>query len=150
MTISLVDTSVFCELLPVPGLAAKSASFQKQLEQKVRARERLFLPMATIIETGNHIGQNGDGDQRRKTALRFVKDVNAALAGEAPYSTLAFPEERHLREWLGRFPGWASTGSGLGDLSIVTDWERQCALFPSQRVYIWSKDSHLSAYDRHP
>jgi hypothetical protein len=38
-----------------------------------------LLPMATIIETGNHIAHNGNGDVRRQTAERFVKEVKAAL-----------------------------------------------------------------------
>lgn len=40
--------------------------------------------MASILETGNHIAQNGNGSIRRTTALRFTKAVRGAFEGEAP------------------------------------------------------------------
>lgn len=53
-------------------------------------------------------------------------------------------------QWLDEFPNWAIQGSGLGDLSINQDWERQCELKRGRRVYIWSSDDHLSSFDRGP
>lgn len=150
MTIALIDTSIFCELLPVPGMAEDHVGHLELLEKKVDAKESLLLPMATLFETGNHIGQNGDGRVRRSTALRFVKDVRDALDEKSPFAPLQFPSETDVERWIDAFPDWATQGSGLGDLSIVKDWERQCALAPRVRVYIWSKDKHLAGYDRRP
>jgi len=42
-------------------------------------------------------------------------------------------------------------GAGMGDLSIIKEWERQCALNKARRVFIWSLDGNdLCAYDREP
>ena len=106
--------------------------------------------MATVIETGNHIGQNGDGNQRRQCAERFVAQVEKAIDGDSPFTPMNFLEADILRNWLNDFPNWAMQGSGLGDLSITKDWEKQCERFLGHRVYIWSLDEHLAAYDRPP
>jgi len=115
-----------------------------------------MLPMTTILETGNHIGQNGDGGSRRKAAERFVQQVSSAIAGQSPFTATAFLERAKLLAWLGDFPNWAATvdvkgkGSGLGDLTIFKEWSELCEKFPGRRVYIWSTDMQLAAYDRQP
>jgi len=148
--ICLVDTSVFVEYLNVPRMASRTAAIVVELKQKVADDERLFLPMATVLETGNHIGQNGDGNQRRQCAERFVKQVQLALAGDSPFSPINFVEADKMQRWLDEFPDWATQGSGLGDLSIKHDWERLCEQNRGRRVYIWSLDDHLSGFDRGP
>ncbi|MFL6196371.1 MAG: hypothetical protein ACJ75H_19480 [Thermoanaerobaculia bacterium] len=101
---------------------------------KVEAGETLLLPMSVIVETGNHIGQNGDGHERREAAERFVRLVHAAIDGKTPFTPTPFFEPEALRVWLAEFPDWAmrtddkGRGSGLADLTIVKEWERQCAL----------------------
>lgn len=147
--ICLVDTSVFLEILNVPSKASHHTEILEQLSLRVeRDNEALFLPMATIIETGNHIGQNGDGRQRRACAERFVKQVGLALSGRSPFKPIHFLEAQALRAWLTEFPDHAGRGSGLGDLSIIKDWQQLCDQNPYRRVYIWSLDQHLSGYDR--
>jgi hypothetical protein len=103
--------------------------------------------MATIFETGNHIAQNGDGNQRRKCAELFVSQVSSAIDGEIPFKPINFVEALDLRKWLAEFPNWAMQGQGLGDLSIKHDWDRLCEQNQARRVYIWSLDQHLSGYD---
>lgn len=148
--VCLIDSSVFVELLDVPVKATRHQQTFAALRQRVEARESLFLPMATILETGNHIGQNGDGVARRNCAQRFVQQVTAALEGQSPFKPVSFLEADELRTWLAEFPDHAMCGSGLGDLSIIRDWHRLCAQNRGRRVYIWSLDTHLAAYDRDP
>lgn len=148
--ICIIDTSIFLEILNVPFKANQHGDVIKQLEDKIRRKESLFLPMATILEAGNHIAQSGDGGQRRKTAARFVKQIRKALEGESPFTPIDFLTSDKLKAWLSEFPDSATRGCGLGDLSIIKDWERQCVLHKALRVYIWSLDEHLSAYDRAP
>ena len=152
--VCLLDTSIFCEILDVPGLASDARGYQQELANKALAEETLVLPMTTILETGNHIGQNGDGGSRRKAAERFVAQVKAAISGDAPYQASRFWKSEELALWLAGFPDWAcrrdakGKGSGFGDLSLKHEWEHNCELFPFTRVYIWSLDAHLSSYDR--
>ncbi|MCI3945776.1 hypothetical protein K0038_02819 [Pseudomonas syringae] len=148
--VCLIDTSIFVEILNVPMKAQQHTETLQQLEQRILSGEALFLPMATILETGNHIGQNGDGGTRRKCAEHFVEQVQAALKGRSPFKAISFLQEDELSAWLLEFPEHAMRGSGLGDLSIIHDWRRLCSLNPSRRVYIWSEDIHLSSFDQPP
>ena len=146
--ICLIDTSIFVEILHVPLMATQPQKILKALQSKLEADESLFLPMATILETGNHIAQNGDGTQRRKCADRFVSQVQKAFAGDSPFTPLRFLQPEDLDRWLVNFPNHAMQGSGLGDLSIIQDWQRLCEQHPYRQVYIWSLDRHLQGYDR--
>ncbi|HEX8437301.1 hypothetical protein [Archangium sp.] len=156
MSVCLIDTSVFCELLAVPNMSRRHKEMVDELADKLKAQETLLLPMTTILETGNHIGQNGDGRQRRQTAERFLAQVGMALQGQSPFVPTPLFSREELAGWLGEFPDWAmrsdsrGKGSGLGDLSIVKAFDRQCELTPFRRVYIWSLDELLARYDRDP
>lgn len=87
MSICLLDTSVFVEILNVPHMVKQRNTTLAELGQKIQNGESLFLPMATIFETGNHIAQNGDGTQRRKCAEDFVEQVQQALDGAEKVGT---------------------------------------------------------------
>lgn len=147
MTICLIDTSIFCELLAIPKMYSNRAVIAAEFRNRADAHEVFLLPMATLVETGNHIGQNGNGDQRRQTAQRFVGQVSRAFQGTAPFTLTRFPEIGEFSGWLAAFPDRACEGIGLGDLTIIAEWERQRTLNPTRRVYIWSLDKHLSAFD---
>lgn len=145
--ICLMDTTVFVEFLEVPAKSSQSHEIVTDVRKKVELGEKLFLPMATILETGNHISQNGDGRQRRRCAERFVKQVTFAIDGQSPFTPINFLEADDMRNWLFEFPDSAMQETGLGDLSIIHDWKRQCERNQGRRVYIWSLDNHLQGYD---
>jgi hypothetical protein len=133
------------EILNVPRKAELHKEVLSELETKIKNKETLFLPMATILETGNHIAQNGDGNQRRNCAQRFVEQVQKALNGESPFKPISFLTEKQMQQWLNEFPESAMIGRGIGDLSIVHDFNRMCEQNPRRQVYIWSLDGHLSS-----
>jgi hypothetical protein len=144
--ICLIDTTIFLEILNVPIKAAHHEQVLSELKIKIQNEEILFLPMATILETGNHIAQNGNGGQRRKCAISFVSQVQKALKGESPFRPISFLNEDQLLQWLNEFPESAMRGSGLGDLSIIQDFNRLCQQNQTRRVYVWSLDGHLSSF----
>jgi len=152
MSIGLVDTSVFCEIVPVPGRSQQREAILADLKHHVQNEVTLLLPVATILETGNHIAHIPDGGQRRSAAERFVRRVQEALGnveGPPPWTVpqpLLAPED--LQRYLNQFPDYAMQEIGLGDLSIIEEYERQCRLHQMRRVFIWSLDHHLLAYDR--
>ena len=156
MSVGLIDTSIFCELLGVPGKSGQVGEIRAALRTKIGAGEVLLLPMTTIIETGNLIGQcSTDGGMRRSHAIKFVELVKKAIDGEAPFVPTQFPDSTDIRRWLDEFPAWTmrtvrGKGSGFGDLTIKEEWERQCLLNQARRVYIWSLDDQLTPYDRSP
>ncbi len=121
----------------------------QQLRDYIEQDYTLLLPMATIIETGNHVAQNGDGNQRRETSQRLIDLVIDAIEGNAPW-TIPTPLFSHefLREYLQEFPDYAMMGVGLGDLSIIREYDHQCELHSTGRIFIWSLDHHMDPYIR--
>jgi len=150
VSICLIDTTVFCNVVPVPGRDQDCQGVRAQLREHVLEGVTLLLPLATIVETGNHVARQPDGNVRRDTASRFVSMVKQAIEGRTPFVPTPFLEPAALLEWLDQFPDYAVAGMGLGDLSIVKDWEAQCRTHPDHRVFIWSLDQHLRSYDRAP
>ncbi len=149
MSIVLMDTSVFCNVLDVPGFNQDRDSILSELEERIRSRDTLLLPMAAVLETGNHIAQiAGGGGLRRMVAQRFCDSVSEAIDGALPWTPTPFWEVEQLRIWLSEFADYAMRGVGMGDLSIIKEWERQCELFPRRRVIIWSLDGDLQGYDQ--
>jgi hypothetical protein len=115
--------------------------------------------MATIIEIGNHIAQNGDCRIRRKTAQRFVEQIMASFAGEAPWRPTAFWLKEDLLLWINDFPNCAGRnkspdkqgeGTSFGDLSIIEEFNKSCKQFPMSEISIWSLDSDLQGYHQIP
>lgn len=148
MSIVLMDTSVFCNVLDVPGFNQDKVAVIADLEANIRHGDTLLLPMAAVLETGNHIAQVVDGRLRRQTAERFCEKVSEAIDGSAPWTPTRFWEPEQLRTWLGEFPDRAMTGVGMGDLSIIKEWEAMCQLHRGRRVRIWSLDGDLQGFDR--
>jgi hypothetical protein len=149
MSIGLIDTSVFCHIILIPGMGIRHAEVMGNIREYVQENCTLLLPMATIIEAGNHISQNGNGNQRRRAAERFVTLVSGALQNQAPW-TIPKPlfSEENLTSYLVDFPNCAMQGISLGDLTIINEYERQCELHRERLVFIWSFDEHLSVYRR--
>ncbi len=153
MKICLIDTSIFLEILNVPSKSQEHEKTLEDLKSHVEAGCNLFLPMATIIETGNHIAQNGNSAVRREMATRFVKMIKATLANEAPWSPTSTVSIDTMESWLDQFPDYAmrdktpkkEEGTSFGDLIIIKDWEKFCKQNPHSEVFIWSKDSDLQA-----
>ena len=150
MTICIIDTSIFCNILKVPGKSQDYSSVMHLMKEKIQRDESLLLPMTSIIETGNHIAQNGDGRQRRSCAEEFIKQLQGAIAGEAPWTPMKSFEIEKFLCWLGEFPDSAMKGVGFGDLSIIKDWEELQRIHSGQRVYIWTLDNDLKGYDYNP
>jgi len=150
MSICLIDTTIFCEILNVPDCTANRNEVMRHLQRHLENGTTLLLPLAVIFETGAHIAQNGDGRLRRDTAERFVEYVREALQGGAPWKPTPFPQNDEILIWINNFPDVAMTELSFADQSIIEEFHRQCRLNQGRRVFIWSHDHHLSAYDCRP
>lgn len=146
-SVCLIDSSVFCNLLGIPGRCSDADSIRRQFREKVEADQSLLLPLATVLETGNHIAHIADGRVRRKTAERFVEQVRGALEGDAPWTLTPMPAAKHILDWIDQFPDCAKREIGFGDLSILQELRRLQQLSPSTPVYIWTLDHHLAAHN---
>lgn len=106
-SVCLIDTSIFLNLLNVPNRNQEMAQVVQDYTDYAQNECTFILPMATILETGNHIAQNGDGGTRRETAQRFCDVVIGSLNGEAPYKPIEFPSTHEIATWLNEFPNEA-------------------------------------------
>ncbi len=150
MTVCILDTTVFCNILRVPGREQHRERVEQDLKQYQAENAALLLPLPVIFETGNHIARIGDGDRRRRWAQIFVEQVRGAFEGEAPWIPTPGTQHAEVVSWLEEFPEAAMRGLTFADLSIVKIFNSQCALNPARRVFIWSLDNHLSGHDRRP
>ncbi|MBF0333608.1 MAG: hypothetical protein HQL40_08165 [Alphaproteobacteria bacterium] len=128
-TIVVIDTSILCVLLAIPGKETCGRSESRWTRDKarsaiakyVRSRATLVLPLATIIETGNHIAQaNGD---RYSLAAEFCDYVRKAADATSPWA--AFTDQarlwdtENLASLAGNWPTLAASGQSIGDATIV-------------------------------
>jgi hypothetical protein len=141
----IIDTTVFLNILDVPGSNSDRDDILEELKQRIKVNDLFFLPFVVLIESGNPIAKL-NRNLRFNKAEQFVAHVKQALNNEAPYKTLKFPERGEFLEWLEGFPEMASREIGFADYSIIKDWEEQARLFPGWSVRIWSLDQHLQGY----
>lgn len=147
----IIDTSVFLNILSVPGKCQDKEEVIKAFEDYIALGASFILPMATIIETGNHIAQNGNGNTRRKVASQFCEHISKVLNDEAPYKISNFPNNDEMKQWLNQFPDLAmrnksptkQEGTSFGDLTIIQEFEKQKKLFRAYEIWIWSLDDDL-------
>lgn len=154
--IVLLDTSVYLNVLDVPGFNQDRGSILDDFAVRVEHGDYFLLPMATIWETGDHIADLTDGRLRRQFAQTLVEQVTQAFNNQAPFKTTYFPNSEIFLLWLGEFPDYAQRnkseqhtreGVSLSDLSIIKEWEQTRDRHSMSRVLIWSLDSDLAAYD---
>ncbi len=146
--IVIVDSSVLLNIIDVPGRNQRRAEVLDRLAALIDSEDHLFIPMAAIVEVGNHIAHVANGTQRRAAAERFVKEVRSALADEAPWKPINFPSNQEVLSWLDAFPDSATKRVGMGDLSIRQEWESCCRQYSMSRVWVWTLDGDLAGLDR--
>lgn len=148
-TIYLVDTTIFLNVLDIPGFNQDKGDIINRLGQLFRdSSVNLLLPMAAIIETGNHIAHLPSGGNRRRFAQKYVDQVKLALLGEAPWTLTQNLQFSEMIQWIDEFPDHAMRKVGMGDLTIIKEWELACGRHPNDNVTIWSLDAGLQGYDR--
>lgn len=155
--IVLLDTSIYLNVLNVPGRNQQREEVFRDFELRVQNKDHFLLPMVTIWETGNHISRLSTGALRRQYACQLAQSVSDALQGQAPFSPTYFPNRETFLQWIDAFPNFSKSnkspkktteGISLSDLSIIKEWEQTCARHPMSRVLIWSLDKDLSSYNQ--
>ncbi|HWD10175.1 MAG TPA: hypothetical protein VHA57_13890 [Actinomycetota bacterium] len=155
MRFTIVDTSVLCELLEVPGLSSRPKEVQEEFRQRLRAKERLVLPVTAVIETGNHIAQVKTGNKAAAVA-RFATLLAETLAGGGPFIlTEASWDAAFVAELCrGNSTGQSlsehalNAGLGAGDLAILVERDRLLAASAYTEAFVWTLDRKLLAFNR--
>ncbi len=107
----------------------------------------IVFPLASIIETGNHIAQAGA--RRFETATAFCEKLRAAADAEIPWAAFSEQAElwsaQSLREIADDWPALANTGLSMGDTTIktVAEYYGKSGLV----VEIITGDAGLKAYE---
>ena len=148
-TVHFIDTSVLVELLNIPNMNANHAQVKAEYQQLAVNQDIFVLPIATLVETGNHIGQIKNSSIRYDISGKFSQMVTQAVRSENHWNVIPELSSEILSKMMSNFPNWTVTCSGFGDLSIVEQFEdywqnRQ----PIGKMRIWSLDHHLAAYAR--
>ena len=153
--ICLIDTSILLNLLNVPNRNQDITRVTQAFTEYSDLDFTFIIPLVVVLETGNHISQNGDGRLRRESANRFFKTIKQSLNGENPFRISDFDLTDELKDWLGQFPNEVgknklstkpNEGISLTDFSIVKEFEKLCQLYPMSEIFIWSLDSDLKNY----
>ena len=117
-----------------------------KIRNEIKNKSTLVLPMATLIETGNHIAQaNGD---RYKYALGLSDIIAKAAKEEEPWAAFTFQSklwnEESLMKLSKEWPNLAAEKISIGDATIknVAEYYAQSGY----NVEILTGDKGLKSY----
>lgn len=147
--VHFIDTSVLVELLNIPDMNEHHAQAKAEYEQLASNRDVFVLPIAVLVETGNHIAHIADGNMRYRIAVQFSALVEKAIKTEDHWNTVPNIPIETLETIMSQFPGQARAQTGFGDISIIeqfNDYWQNCQ--PIGEMRIWSFDTHLQGYSR--
>jgi hypothetical protein len=150
----ILDTSVLCCWLQVPGKEHAGPDHDKWDYQRISSlldREEkdgstFVLPMASLIETGNHIAQCAQ--HRYETARKLAQYLIHSTDGTSPWA--AFTEQavlwgmENLRRIAQTWPSLAAQRLTIGDATIkdVAEYYARAGYL----VEILTGDNGLKAY----
>jgi len=151
----IMDTSILCVWLKVPGkdtcgTGETAWDFNKvnaKVREELAAKTTFVLPLASIIETGNHIAQS-TGDPYA-VALEFAKLIRKSADNETPWAAFTVQTElwsdEKLKELAVIWPRMAASRISLGDATIkdVADYYNVQGF----SVEIFTGDAGLKAYE---
>ena len=151
----ILDTSVLCCWLQVPGKEVAGPVNDRWDHDRInalledeRAKDSTFvLPIATLIETGNHIAQAPN--QRFERASSLAGYLREAADAASPWA--AFTDQsplwqaENLRALAESWPRLAVGGTSIGDATIkdVAEYYATAGYF----VEILTGDAGLKAYE---
>ena len=155
--IIIIDTSILCVWLKVPGKdtcgSGKSTinyvKVKEIIDTAIGNGATLVLPLASIIETGNHISQ-ASGDKYH-ISNAFCEQINASIDETTPWA--AFSQQSDLwqgenfKNVLQKWQERVNTNHSLGDASIV-EVAKFYSEIPNTNVEIFTGDEGLKAYQQ--
>lgn len=151
----IIDTCILCVFLRVSDMDDCGPDNDKwgyeRVSKKIQAEiydgSTLVLPMATLIETGNHIAQaNGD---RFGVATELSKIIIKVANEEEPWAAFTFQSklwnEENLIKLARMWPILAAQGISIGDATIKDVAEYYVE--SGYNVEILTGDQGLKAYE---
>lgn len=151
----IIDTCILCVYLGVPDMDDCGPDNDKwdyervatKIEKEINNNSTLVLPMATLIETGNHIAQaNGE---RYEVANELAEIIIKVANEEEPWAAFTFQHklwnEENLIKLAKTWPGLVAQGISIGDATIKDVAEYYVE--SGYNVEILTGDLGLKAYE---
>lgn len=152
-TVVIIDTSILCVYLEVPGkdTCGSNNQWNKQgvddlLKKELEKPTTFVLPLAAIIETGNHIAQAAT--KRYEIAQALAEIILKTAKEETPWA--AFTEQSvlwdapKLEKLAAEWPKQAAQKISIGDATIISVAEYYAKM--GSTVKILTGDAGLEAY----
>lgn len=152
----IIDTSILCVWLKVPGketcgtkkMPITFEDVNAKIETEAKSGTTFVLPIASIIETGNHIAHIKKGDKKFlgdsfAKILTNAADETSPWAAFSEQSTLWKPEK--LKALAQKWSESVVHGQSIGDASIV-----EVAMYYAEKgfdVEIFTGDEGLKSYE---
>lgn len=152
----VMDTSILCCWIKVQGKETCGPSgdkwdhdrVEKYVNSQVKLGATIVLPLATIIETGNHIAQSNNN--RYETAQSLAEIMRKTADSITPWA--AFTDQgdlwssEELKKLSEEYPNLASQKISIGDATIkkVADYYSRTGTY---EVEILTGDQGLKAYE---
>lgn len=145
-----VDTSVMVNLLNVPRRNEHHLEAINEYDRLTKLENAVFiLPVATMVETGNHIAHISDGNSRFLIGQKFANLIKSAISMEECWATASEIPPNVLDTGLDIFLQTVSGGEGFGDATIIAQFEEYWTKQqPIGTMRIWSFDSHLQGFEK--
>jgi hypothetical protein len=152
----VIDTSILCVWLDVPGKETCGPNhdcWDKQrvtdkIRQEEAAKTTFVLPLASIIETGNHIAQI-KGYSPLKYAQSFAELMHKTAEEQTPWAAFAQQSELwsadKLKNLANNWPPLAAQKLSLGDATIKDVAEYYTKM--NYQVEILTGDQGLKSYE---
>lgn len=151
----IIDTSILCVYLNVPYMNDCGpdndkwdyARVTEKIEHEIQQKCLLVLPLATLIETGNHIAQAKG--ERYIPAIALSNIIKKVATEEEPWAAFTFQNklwnEGNLIRLANNWPPLAASGLSIGDTTIkdVAEHYMQAGF----EVEILTGDQGLKAYE---
>ncbi|TYQ16957.1 UNVERIFIED_CONTAM: hypothetical protein Cloal_3547 [Acetivibrio alkalicellulosi] len=151
----IIDTSILCVYLKVPsmddcGLNGDKWNYSRvneKITKEINEKSLLVLPMATLIEAGNHIAQaNGD---RYKIASDLAGIIVKVADEEEPWAAFTSQsklwDEESLKKLAASWPTLAVSRISIGDATIKDVAEYYSSA--GYQVEILTGDIGLKSYE---
>lgn len=151
----VIDSSVLCCWLNVPGKSTCGPDNDRWthkrvsdfINTKIQEGATFVLPIASMIETGNHIAQSPGNCYQIAIALADL--MKATANGQSPWAAFELQNElwrsSELIKLADEWPQKATSGIGIGDATIISVADFY-AIQGTIQVTIFTGDQGLKAY----
>lgn len=151
----IIDTCILCVYLGVPDMDDCGPDddkwdydrVAKKIKEEIDDNSTLVLPLAALIETGNHIAQSNR--ERFHVANQLADIITKVANEEEPWAAFTFQSklwnEKNLIRLAETWPILAAQGISIGDATIkdVANYYRESGY----NVEILTADQGLKAYE---